>query len=441
MKLTYWYRLACKSFNKNFVSGHFTTNYIIKGFVVAFCLSLFIFLRYFHIDAKWLHSLFAIVGFYWLLKSNRYEYFWIGFFIGIFWFYWISFSFRYYGLSYLIPFVILAIALVYGVIFRIIGAFENRLMIKTILIFLLSFIHPFGFNWFQPQLILSFSFFNPLWVTYVAFLIGILLWVKLKSYYKSIALIFLLLATWQPSYRTRKNPLNIKITTSKINQAKKWDPKYQTAILSENYRKIHNAIKHHYNLIILPETAFPLYLNQDKNILLKLQKLSQDIDIIAGALSYQNQKIYNSTYFFQKGRLQIANKVVLVPFGEEIPLPSFVAKFINKIFFDGSSDFHHAPKPHDFIIKGEKYRNAICFEATSDQLYQGAPRFMIAISNNAWFTPSTEPVLQNILLQYYAKKYHTTIYHSANGGISQIIKPQESVGPLGLIISLGQLLN
>ncbi|WP_331774214.1 apolipoprotein N-acyltransferase [Sulfurospirillum sp. 1612] len=424
MKLTYWYRLACKSFNKNFVSGHFTTNYIIKGFVVAFCLSLFIFLRYFQIDAKWLHSIIAIVGFYGLLKSNRFESFWIGFFIGIFWFYWIALSFRYYGLSYLIPFVILAIALVYGVIFRVIGAFENHLVIKTILIFLLSFIHPFGFNWLQPQLILSFSFFNPLWMTYAAFLIGILSWIKLPSYYKFIGLIFLLLATWNPSYQTPKNPLNIKITTSKIDQAKKWDPKYQAEILSENYRQIHDAITHHDDLIILPETAFPLYLNQNQNALQKLKKLSHDIDIIAGALSYQNQKIYNSTYFFHDGHLQIANKVVLVPFGEEIPLPSFIANFINKIFFDGSSDFDHAKKPHDFVIGGEKYRNAICFEATSDLLYQGAPRFMIAISNNAWFSPSTEPILQNILLRYYAKKYQTTIYHSANDGLSEIIKPQ-----------------
>ena len=358
-----------------------------------------------------------------MLKSNRFEYFWIGFFIGIFWFYWISFSFRYYGLSYLIPLVILTISLVYGVIFRIIGTFENHFVLKTILIFLLGFIHPFGFNWFQPQLILSFSFFNPLWMTYTAFLIGILFWVKLPSYYKLIAFIFFAFATWQPTSHALKNPLSIKITTSQIDQSKKWNPKYQAAILSGNYRQIHNAIKHHDNLIILPETAFPLYLNQDKNALLKLQKLSQDIDIITGALSYQNQKIYNSTYFFQKGHLQIANKVVLVPFGEEIPLPSFIAKFINKIFFDGSSDFNHATKPHDFMIGGEKYRNAICFEATSDLLYQGAPRFMIAISNNAWFTPSTEPTLQNILLQYDAKKYHTTIYHSANDGISQIIQP------------------
>ena len=37
---------------------------------------------------------------------------------------------------------------------------------------------------------------------------------------------------------------------------------------------------------------------------------------------------------------------------------------------------------------------------------------MIVISNNAWFTPSIEPILQKQLLRYYAKKYGISIYHS-----------------------------
>lgn len=236
-----------------------------------------------------------------------------------------------------------------------------------------------------------------------------------------ISLIFFILAAWNQPYKTAPNALRIKTVSMHLSQKDKWNPKYESAILDQNYYEIEQAIKNKFDLIILPETAFPIYLDMNPEILVKLASLSKRIDIIAGALSYQNHKMYNSTYFFQGGDFEIANKVVLVPFGEEIPLPSFLGKFINRIFFNSSSDFTSAKRPHDFIIKGEKFRNAICFEATKDELYENHPKRMVAISNNAWFAPSTEPILQNLLLKFYAKKYHTLIYHSANGGISGTI--------------------
>jgi len=47
---------------------------------------------------------------------------------------------------------------------------------------------------------------------------------------------------------------------------------------------------------------------------------------------------------------------------------------------------------------------------------------MIVLSNNGWFTPSTEPTLQKLLLQYYSKKYGTTIYHSVNMSPSYVVR-------------------
>ena len=46
---------------------------------------------------------------------------------------------------------------------------------------------------------------------------------------------------------------------------------------------------------------------------------------------------------------------------------------------------------------------------------------MILISNNGWVVPSIEPIEQKILLQYYSKKYGTTIYHAVNMSPSYII--------------------
>ena len=49
-------------------------------------------------------------------------------------------------------------------------------------------------------------------------------------------------------------------------------------------------------------------------------------------------------------------------------------------------------------------------------------RIVIAMSNNAWFTPSIEPTLQKLLMRFYARKNGVTIYHSANYKGTGIIK-------------------
>ena len=80
-----------------------------------------------------------------ILKENRIVLFWSGFFIGIFWFYWVGFSFRYYDLSFVIPFMIFFGGMLYGAIFWIIGLF-NHPLIRAILLLLVSFLHPLGFK-------------------------------------------------------------------------------------------------------------------------------------------------------------------------------------------------------------------------------------------------------------------------------------------------------
>jgi apolipoprotein N-acyltransferase len=121
-------------------------------------------------------------------------------------------------------------------------------------------------------------------------------------------------------------------------------------------------------------------------------------------------------------KYQIIDKVILVPFGEKIPLPKFMVDIINDIFFNGASDYTTADAFVDFEVDGYSFRNAICYEATSAQAYENSPKYMIASSNNAWFTPSIQPTMQHLLIKYYAKKHNTIVYHSTNMDKTSIIK-------------------
>ena len=320
------------------------------------------------------------------------------------------------------PFIILGIALIYGFIFRIIAIFDN-IYVRVILVFSLSFIAPFGFNWLKLELSLIDSYFNTQIIFYALFLLGITALIKLPKWYKLFSLALFIICLYQPSQKTAYMPLHVKIIKTNINQNNKWNPKFEKELVNQNFISINDAISKKYDLVILPESVFPQYLNLHTDEVKKLKKLSKKIDIVAGGLTYINHKIYNSSYFFENGNMQIAHKVTLVPFGEEIPLPSFLNKFINRIFFNSATDYSKAKTPQDFNIKGIKFRSAVCFEATIDKLFENYPKYMIAISNNAWFKPSIEPTLQHLLLKLYAKRYNTTIFHSANGGINGIITP------------------
>ena len=160
-------------------------------------------------------------------------------------------------------------------------------------------------------------------------------------------------------------------------------------------------------MIVLPETSFPLVLNHAHNLNDLLKDLSYEISIIAGSLYEKNGLLYNSTYFYEKGKLEIAHKVVLVPFGEAVPMPEKIRNIINNIFYDGAKDYETAEKPTTFTIKGVRFRNAICYEGTTDAIYNNLDTsYVIVLSNNAWFTPSIQPTLQNLLLKYYQNKYN-----------------------------------
>ena len=414
---------------------------LIKAFLIAFGFSFFIYSEVFGLKNIYLNSVFALFSLFFILNADVKKSFWIGFFIGVLWFYWIGLSFRYYDLTWMIPFVILFVGLVYGIIFlliSVIGNWELEIrkktnskflipnsdisLVKPLIFLYLSYIHPFGFNWFIPELTLVntiFSFDKPSFFLILMSLYLIGHWTLDIGHWKKTVLIVttiaLLLFSLKDKERKPKLPdLKIYLSETKIPQDIKWNPRYRQKIISINMALIEKAIKDGYDLVVLPESAFPLYLNLEVDLLNTLKEKSKKIAIVTGALHLKDNLSYNSAYIFKNKDYLIADKVVLVPFGEEIPLPKFLAKYINKIFFNGAEDYQKAKKPTDFKIKDITFRNAICYEATHPLLYKNAPKYMIAISNNAWFTPSIEPILQNLIIKYYARLHNMVVFHSCN---------------------------
>lgn len=400
---------------------NFNKTNIIKGLYCALFFSAFIYLEYLGIQVKIINSVLGLFALYFLLTLPSRAMFFAGFFIGVFWFYWVSFSFIYYDLPYVIPLVIVGFAFIYGVVFYL-TAVWNNIFYRIAALFTLSFVSLFGFNWLQIELLFLHSYFDIEKIDLFIILVSL----ALVSRYKYVGLFPLILAlniNFAEAPKRAENPLKIYMPQFNLSQNSKWKKEKREEIIEKNLRQIDTAIAQGYDLIILPETAFPIMLNTHEYLWETLQEKAQEIDIITGAMYKEKKQYFNSAYHFSSQGVDIANKVVLVPFGEEIPLPKFLKDFINNVFYNGAQDYAKATQPTDFEVRGIKFRNAICYETTTHKIFEdlGDTQFMISISNNAWFTPSIEPTLQKLLMEYYARLYNITIYASANGSKNLII--------------------
>ena len=392
-------RLALSSFKKN-LSSYFSLKIIKSSFLTAILLSIFIYFSIFeNIFLSILGLLAFVFGIFRLVfvrKSAAFIWLLTGFFVGVFWFYWIAFSLVYYDFAYLIPFEIFGIGVVYGLIFLcfyvIFSFFARRLggaggILKPVILalgfYLIQFVHPFGFNWLNWHLSLIGTPFE---------------------------------RVFAGQNDSKNPPFKIELISSRIPQNELWQSSRKKEHFVNNLALIDKAIKNGARLVVLPESAFATNLNQNLELVEALKEKSQKIAILTGAEGYENGTFYNSAYFFDAGKMRRIDKHILVPFGETIPLPRFLATWINNFFFNGAEDFSikDSTTPNFTWINGQRFQIAICYEATRDELYANSPKNLIAISNNAWFIPSIEPTLQKLLMLYFAKNHNTRIYHSSN---------------------------
>jgi len=421
----------------NKIRQYFTTFVLIRGLMIAMLCSSFIYMNHWGLSTPLINTFLGLLALYLLLQSNSAIWFISGAFIGLFWFWWIALSLIHYEMLWAVPIEIFIIMLSYGFIFAFISCFSTKLsrlltphpslftlILKASGLVVLSYIHPFGFDWLKPELIFVESYLGIQKWQFILILLGIIL----SLWKKQFLFLFIILLAYQPNITSKISiPENIALITTHTSVEKKWDTSQHQAQFDAILQTIDQAVANKKTLIIFPESVFPIFLNRSVELLAMLEEKAKTISIVVGALYWDGETPRNSTYIFSNGKIQIANKVLLVPFGEANPLPDFLSDWVNRVFYDNAVDYKADSEVTDYIIDGVTYRNAICFEATSEKLYEKdthgvQPKNMIVLSNNGWFDPSVESTLQKLLLQYYSKKYGTTIYHSVNMSESYIIQ-------------------
>ncbi|MDD5201954.1 MAG: hypothetical protein PHH41_02310 [Sulfurimonas sp.] len=231
------------------------------GGLTALLFSAFIYLEHYGFTLKILNTLFGLTAFALMLYMPKRSLLIGGFLIGLAWFYWIGYSFKYQGVGWMTPFVTFGFALVYMLFFGVL-ALTNKVYIRAILLFGLSFVEPFDFNWMQLELVFVESYIGVFKYQFALVLVAL----SLPSYMSRswrFAPLFLLLFSLNYGYEKQKDaPLKIKLVETKILQEEKWQRENLNATIMMVYTEIRSAINQGYDLVVLPESVFPLYMNK-----------------------------------------------------------------------------------------------------------------------------------------------------------------------------------
>ncbi len=224
-------------------------------------------------------------------------------------------------------------------------------------------------------------------------------------------------------------PIKVSLVQGNIPQQLKWDPAYLQATLQSYYQ----LTETHWDsqIIVWPEAAIPMLLNDAKNFLDPLDQEAKQhhTAFITGIPIQDGFDYYNGIISLGIGH-GIYYKRHLVPFGEYVPLDSLLRGLIG-IFNIPMSNFSAGPfqqnnlRTDDTIIAP-----FVCYEIAYPKLVLSLlpqANLLLTVSNDAWFGDSFAPAQHLQIGQMRALE--TGRYHlfSSNTGLTAIITPQGKI--------------
>lgn len=215
-----------------------------------------------------------------------------------------------------------------------------------------------------------------------------------------------------------------------IEQPLKWDPNYIESTLRIYIDLTRQAVSTGPDLVVWPETASPTVLRRDPQLLGDLQSLSADagVPLLVGSIDVDpsGREVRNTAFLLtDHGIVNRYDKIHLVPFGEYVPLAGVIgfvrgwAEFIAELT-PGSRPvvFSGPPAPFGVVICYEGV-----FPALVRRFVRGGARFLVNMTNDAWFGRTSGPPQHLAMYALRAVEHRTAVVRAANTGVSAFIAP------------------
>lgn len=225
--------------------------------------------------------------------------------------------------------------------------------------------------------------------------------------------------------------IHVRIIQPAYSQAEKWIPEKKYDIMGLVNNMLRKADPKKYDLIMLPESVYPAFLNRSFAGYQMLAIYGERVPVIAGGIRYtekNGKKTYhNSVFMFNKDKVSIYDKIHLVPFGEYFPLKKLF-KPIDYYFFKGAEDF--TPGTEHTVFNTDKFEAApmVCYESMYSslvraQVMEGAGLITV-VTNDSWFGNSMGPYQHLATDVMRAVEFRKPILRAAQSGISACISPE-----------------
>ncbi|SFG00502.1 apolipoprotein N-acyltransferase [Neptunomonas qingdaonensis] len=224
----------------------------------------------------------------------------------------------------------------------------------------------------------------------------------------------------------------VDIVQANIPQQLKWDKNYLPEFLNM-YSQI-TLRDTQASLVIWPETAIPSLLSSAKPYLSELlYRFDKDNrSLISGLPSIEADSEHPDGYRAHNslavltGKTNIYHKQRLVPFGEYVPMETYLRGVIEFFNLPMSSFSLPAETQTTLRIGDMKIAAAICYEIAYPELVRQLSihsDWILTVSNDTWFSHSLAPAQHLQIARMRALENGRWLVRSTNNGLTAIIDP------------------
>lgn len=222
-------------------------------------------------------------------------------------------------------------------------------------------------------------------------------------------------------------PVTVALSQGNIPQTLKWDPAANEMTMQRYYRQIATTRA---DLMILPETAFPLFLDDlPSGVLTMIGRHVQGKDMALAVgiprRTDDGRGYLNAVVALSSPGLPYYAKNHLVPFGEFIPFPGLIGWIYQYMNMPLSGFSRGGANQEPLLLAGHKVAFNVCYEDSfGEELIASASRATILanVSNLAWFGHSNAMSQHLQLSQARALELGRPMLRATNTGMTAIIR-------------------
>jgi apolipoprotein N-acyltransferase len=223
-------------------------------------------------------------------------------------------------------------------------------------------------------------------------------------------------------------PITVSLLQGNVSQDLKWRPE---EIFSTMQTYLDLTRQHPAQLVVFPETALPMLLEQVPSEYLSALKKASRGAILIGVVEGANNDYFSSIVNVGSSPLQAYRKNHLVPFGEFIPFKSLFGWIYR--------DWLHIPltdtaaggtKQRPLALAGQQIAVNICYEDVfGEEIIRQLPQatMLVNATNDAWYGESLAAYQHMQMSQMRALETGRMMLRATNTGATAIISPQGQV--------------